>query len=1245
MVTGRFTNGVQVLQQQANRHHPRSVSTYQRGTEQDRWVDLTRLAGDIMSGSLSGASAAHAIMSLVESTLDTPLVLMRVSARTDASLSLRSEAVTPVRESLMAASGHRAAGGHMLTRLQIDPASQVLLASAGIGAGLAIPVLGQPGSWIVAARESEAPFTAEDESFALSIGLYAGKIGESGDTALAQRMRTAAFDLSAQALYLYAAETDPAGEMQFRLVDLNPVGELGLQVSRRDAVGRDFWEICPPERQADLIETFRRVVANQEVISTPATCIEMYGRSWWLSEHVSPTAGGVIFSVSDETERGEALEALRKNEAHFRSLVQHGTDFVLVIDLEGRVSYASPSVERLLGYSRADHVGHPAIDFVHPDDREPMLEKFHQVPSGQQTVAPVEFRLRRADGHYMWVEAVATNLRSDPDVMGFVMNARDITERRAAQIALIEREQHLNLALDAAVMAAWDWNPATETVVRSPGMSALFGLPPGTLDDSERSVLEFVHPEDLSKIADMDFRHLEAGAPYDVTIRVIWPDGSIHWLRDRGERQPVDADGYAHVFGVTTDITAIMEAEARYREAEGRFRTLVEQIPAVTYVTQPSTTDSWHNHYVSPQIEDLLGYTPEEWAADPALWYESIYPADREIVDAGLEALSVSNEFRCDARWIHRDGRIVWVRDRAVLLNPNSAGPAVWQGVMYDITEEKRAEEDARFQAELLKTVPAAVIGMRPDGVISHWNPYAEQLFGWNEAESIGSGLIQLLSVQHEDGRLVTDADIAAMSGRVSEDLTVLRKDGVRVPVHSRAANIVDVNGQITGYVSISVDLTERRELEARLRDIAYHDAVTRLPNRIFFLEALHEAIAGASVQRPAAVIFLDLDQFKFVNDSLGHEVGDLLLAGVAERLQNCFRPGDVLARFGGDEFAILCNPIKHMHDAHRIASRMLEALSEPFVFDGREVFASASAGITIATSPRQTTGELLREADVALYSAKAAGRGRWATFDRTANDRVLHRMAMETDLRHALEREQLELYYQPIVDLGTNSIHGFEALLRWRHPEYGMVSPADFIPLAEETGLIVPIGDWVIEEASRQAVRWSQQRADQPLIVAVNVSPRQFRGAALENQLRRVLADTGLHPWCLKLEVTEQALSDDPEATSAFLGTLKHLGVQLALDDFGTGYSSLGRIHRLPLDVVKIDRTFISGLETESASCAIVRAVATLANSLGLVTVAEGIETEAQRRIALELGCQRGQGYLFAKPMPQNAVLEFLQQ
>ena len=467
------------------------------------------------------------------------------------------------------------------------------------------------------------------------------------------------------------------------------------------------------------------------------------------------------------------------------------------------------------------------------------------------------------------------------------------------------------------------------------------------------------------------------------------------------------------------------------------------------------------------------------------------------------------------------------------------------------------------------------------------------------------------------------------------------RKDGSEYVLDWHIVPLRDDAGGITHWLAGQRDITKRKSLEESLRYQALHDPLTGLPNRLLFMDRLEHALSLASRQtRLIMVLFVDLDDFKVVNDSLGHEAGDTLLVAVAKRLGACLRPEDTVARFGGDEFAVLLEDITVTSDADRAAERIVEGLRKPFVIEGREISISPSIGIVSATSSHDRPKDLLRKADIAMYVAKGKGKARYEVFDSTMNVRALERLELENDLRRAIERGELRVHYQPKVLVGTGKIVGTEALVRWEHPERGLLPPVAFIPIAEETDLIVPLGRWVLTEACRQTREWQElYPSDSPWVVCVNLSGRQLRHPELVKDVGRALQETGLEPENLDLEITESVLIEDQLSNLTTLRELKRLGVKLIIDDFGTDYSSLSYLKRLPADFLKIDRSFIGGLGEDPKDEGIVSAVIDLARVLGMEEIAEGVETIEQAAYLRELGCRFAQGYLFSKPLPAEEI------
>ncbi len=462
------------------------------------------------------------------------------------------------------------------------------------------------------------------------------------------------------------------------------------------------------------------------------------------------------------------------------------------------------------------------------------------------------------------------------------------------------------------------------------------------------------------------------------------------------------------------------------------------------------------------------------------------------------------------------------------------------------------------------------------------------------------------------------------------------RRDGSMFP---QELSIATIKGD--QRVCVVRDTSERKALERRLKHQAFHDSLSNLPNRALFMDRLEHALARSSRgENYLAVLFLDLDNFKIINDSLGHEVGDLLLIAVSSRLREGLRPGDTLARLGGDEFTVLLEDIKEVSDSIQVAERITEVLRAPFMVAGHEVFVGTSIGIALNTAGESTPSDLVREADIAMYKAKLGGKARYEIFDPSMHAYALQRLQLQSDLHRAIERGELRVHYQPTVELASEMIKGMEALVRWEHPERGLLAPNEFIALAEETGLIVQIGRWMLEEACKQLREWQEQYpSDNHLTMSVNLSAKQLQQPQLIKEVAQVLRATGLDPPSLVLEITESALMVDVSSTTATLQRLKDLGVQLAMDDFGTGYSSLSFLRHFPVALIKIDKSFIREMGRDASEAAIVSGVIDLAHALRLRVVAEGIETPEQLSQLRALGCDLGQGFYFGRPLPSNEV------
>jgi diguanylate cyclase (GGDEF)-like protein/PAS domain S-box-containing protein len=560
-------------------------------------------------------------------------------------------------------------------------------------------------------------------------------------------------------------------------------------------------------------------------------------------------------------------------------------------------------------------------------------------------------------------------------------------------------------------------------------------------------------------------------------------------------------------------------------------------------------------------------------------------------------------------------------------------------------------EEELHFQAMLLEAVGQSVVATDLEGKVLYWNRAAQEIYGWSSEEALGRSLRDL-TVCEESLEKVEEVGSVLRAGRAWSGETLLRrKDGSHVPVLGTASPLFDDRGSLVGMIGVSTDISERKTLEAELERRASHDPLTGLPNRPAFVDRLEQALQRTrrrkNSRNKVGVLFMDLDGFKTINDSLGHEAGDRFLVTVAERLKNRLRPEDVLARFGGDEFAVLLEDVANVTEAIWVAQRIAEGLQEPLAVNSHQVSVSTSVGIALGSANTNDDPEgMLRKADAAMYQAKEQGPGRYAVFDPAMQERAQERLELEAELRKALERGEFLLYYQPEVSLRDGTIVGFEALLRWQHPQRGLLKPQAFMPLAEETDLIVPIGRWVLEEACGQAKRWEEERpCAPPATIEVNLSSRQLVRRGLTRTIEEVLTRADIEAHRLALDLTETTLIKASEDNAQALDALKKMGIRLHLDDFGTGYSSLSYLKRFPVDRVNVDKSFVKGLGENATDTALVRMSIDLCHTMGVEVLAEGVETSEQAALLRDVGCDMGQGYYFAQPLLGEELAERLPQ
>lgn len=586
-------------------------------------------------------------------------------------------------------------------------------------------------------------------------------------------------------------------------------------------------------------------------------------------------------------------------------------------------------------------------------------------------------------------------------------------------------------------------------------------------------------------------------------------------------------------------------------------------------------------------------------------------------------------------RWLQARG-YVWVSLSALLIYWIGRRFARAHALQQPLKENR---ERLRQAAAVFDCTREGVLVTDTQGLIVHVNRAFMEITGYQRDDVMGQRPSLFKSGRHSAHFYQQMFQALESTGEWSGEIWNRRKSGEVYPQWQTIRVIHDDQGQVSHYVAVFSDISAMKNSEHELAHLAHHDPLTDLPNRLLFTDRAEQALASAQVhKRGCALLLMDLDHFKIINDSLGHNVGDQLLKLVAERLSGLFGPGVTLARLGGDEFAVLAESCPQVVQAAALAQRMLNAMKDPFIFDGNQLFISASIGISLFPSDALSAEQLLRNADSALFKAKSAGREGYALYTEELTAHAQHRVEIAGELRRALDQHELRVYYQPVHDLHDSRLVGVEALVRWQHPERGLVPPGEFIPIAERTGLIADIDAWVMDQACRQMCQWLADGA--PLsFIAINVSSRLFARRELYEQVAQVLHATGLDPAFLELEVTESAVMDDPEVALEQLHRLRELGLRLAIDDFGTGYSSLLRLKRLPVQKLKIDQGFVAGLPWDEDDAAIVRVVIALAKSMGMQVHAEGIEQVEQARFLLDQECEMGQGYWFGRPMPADEI------
>ncbi|WP_159970676.1 GGDEF and EAL domain-containing protein [Pseudomonas sp. 8Z] len=838
------------------------------------------------------------------------------------------------------------------------------------------------------------------------------------------------------------------------------------------------------------------------------------------------------------------------------------------------------------------------------------------------------------------------------DYQAVTLSISDITSRKRIELSLIERERFWSEVVRSVPDLLYVHDMQNKRALFS---NHSLGLKLGYSPDELKAMgdefwTRTLHPDDsdyYERIRNLQ-KVVGDGMLLESVLRWRHRNGQWRWFSIREQALARDTQGkVSRLIGVAKDITEQIEQNQSLRDSEQRYRLLAESISDVIF----STDSTLKLNYISPSVQPVLGYSVD-WmmrhglqslAANPQqlnglnLLLERIQDAldERSRLDRLREELP-DQLFVFDC--LRADGHKIPVELRLVLMWDENGRFEGILGVGRDISQQRRAEKDLRMAATVFEHSSAAILVTDPAGYIVQVNKAFSRISGYSAGQVLDQlpGMLtadrqQAPHVQYILGQL-------SQRGAWEGEVWLKRRDGENFPAWVGITAVHDEEGDLVSYVCFFSDISERKASEQRIHRLAYYDALTHLPNRTLFQDRLHSALQHAERHDEWVVLmFLDLDRFKPINDSLGHAAGDRMLKDVAVRLSACVDGDDTVARMGGDEFTLLLQPRPSreaaLNRAIHVAEQILASLARPFVLEGREFFVTASIGIALAPQDGNELSQLMKNADTAMYHAKERGKNNFQFYQAEMNASALERLELESDLRHAQEQGQFVLHYQPQFSGDGKRLTGVEALLRWNHPTRGLVPPDDFIPVLEELGLVVQVGEWVLEEACRQLKIWHEEKIRIPK-VSVNLSARQFAEGDLESRIAAIIQRTGIPPACLEVELTESILMQDVTSAMQMLHDLKRLGLCIAVDDFGTGYSSLNYLKQFPIDVLKIDRSFVDGLPDGEQDAQIARAIIAMAHSLNMMVIAEGVETQAQLEFLREHGCDEVQGYLFGKPM-----------
>ena len=925
---------------------------------------------------------------------------------------------------------------------------------------------------------------------------------------------------------------------------------------------------------------------------------------------------------------------------------------ILELNPEGKIRRWNPAAERLFGWTEGEVSG-GVNPLIAVEERAQYEAELRHILEGA-TIQGEDVRRQHKDGRWIDARIWAAPIRKQgSEVTGITAIFEDITGQKEnerqlrlsqvrqeeMEVKLKRNEERMRLALDAAKAGCWDWNLLTGDMVWSATASRQMGLPEDSPTGFE-IFMNSVHPEDRAAMQEAVEAALQDNKDPYVAYRMIWPDGSVHWRAVAGRVFCDPAGRPLRMLGIGLDLDESHAANERLLLQAAALQAAANAI----VITDDQGTILWTNQAFS----QLTGYGPEEVVGrNPRLLksgrQDSAFYADLWATIASGKTWQGEIVNR------RKDGSLFTEETTITPVRIGTGAITHYVAIKQDITARKAAEDQLRRAEEKYRAIfENAMVGIfqiSPEGRPISVNRALARILGYDTPEQL------MADVRHVGHRLFVEPGVFGEFLEVlgtkrtvqSTECEVYTRDGGKKWVLANVRAATDGDGNVMFYEGMVEDITERKAAERRVQFLAYYDALTGLPNRTLLRDRILVALASARRHREkVALLFIDLDRFKIINDSLGHSIGDLLLQEAAKRLKAETREPDTVARLGGDEFLVLMTAVNESADALKAAERIVKSMAGEFVIQGHTLHVTCSLGISVFPDNGDDIEGLFKNADLAMYSAKEHGRNTVRLFTHKMNVQAMERMTLERSLRMAVDRNELFLVYQPQEDLATGEIIGCEALLRWRHPELGLVAPQKFIPVAESSGLIVTIGEWVLRTACAQARSW-QDEGLPAMPVAVNVSAVQFRRASFLRLVETVLRDTGLAPQYLELELTESLILSNTDAVLAMLRQLKEMGVKLSIDDFGTGYSSLSYLKQFPVYKLKIDGSFVRDVNVDLEDAAIVSSILSMAKNLGLKVVAERVENEAQASFLRAHHCDEIQGYYFSEPLTADALADKL--